>query len=136
MIGLDTNVLVRYIVRDEPRQTAAATRLIESSCSAESPGIVPLIVLCEVVWVLERAYRYRRTPIAGVVRRILSAEDLQVERSELAWQALGLYEKGKADFADYAIGLSGRNAKAEATYTFDRRTANCPLFKVLAVLAV
>ena len=131
MIGLDTNVLVRYIVRDDPRQTHAATDLIESSCRPDSPGIVTLVVMCELVWVLERGYRYRRPDIARVLRGILAADDLSVERSELAWQALNEYERRAADFADYLIALCGREQKAEATWTFDVRTADCPLFRVL-----
>lgn len=54
MIGLDTNALVRYVVRDDAQQTAAATRLIESSCKTNDPGLIALVVLCELVWVLDR----------------------------------------------------------------------------------
>lgn len=131
MIGLDTNVLARYIVRDDPRQTAAATRLIESRCTVADPGSVPLVVLCELVWVLDRGYGYTRPVIAGVLRRLLAAEDLQVESTDLAWQALGLYEQEKADFSDYVIGLSNREKKAEITYTFDKRAAGSALFKMV-----
>ena len=131
MIGLDTNVLVRYIVRDDPRQTAAATRLIESRCKAHDPGIVTLVVLCELVWVLDRGYGYGRPAIVAVLRRILAADDLQVEQADLAWQALKLYEQERADFSDYVIGLSNREKKAEATYTFDCRAADSVLFKVV-----
>jgi len=131
VIGLDTNVLVRYIVRDEPRQTAAATKQIESFCTADSPGIISLIVLCELVCVLDRGYGYSRSQIAGVLRRLLSADELQAERSELAWRGLGYYEKGRADYADYLIGLSCREEEASATVTFDRRTSDCDLFRVL-----
>ncbi len=131
MIALDTNVLVRYLVRDEPRQTRAATRLIESACTAATPGFVPLVALCELVWVLERGYGYRRAQVVEVVRGLLSADDLAIESSELAWQALNAYDEGKADFADYVIGLSARDAKAEATVTFDRRAAASPLFRLL-----
>lgn len=131
MIALDTNVMVRYIVRDDPRQTALATELIERLCTADSPGVVALITLCELVWVLERGYRYGRPEIANVIRRILSAEDLRVERSELAWRVLNSYERGKADFADYLIGFCGNELKAETTYTFDRRASECSLFRLL-----
>ena len=131
MIGLDTNVLVRYVVRDDAQQTAAATRLIESRCKTDDPGLVTLVVLCELVWVLDRGYGYERAAIAGVLRRILSAGDLQVEHSELAWQALNSYEEEKADFADYVIGLCNREMKGEVTYTFDRRVAGSDLFKVM-----
>jgi predicted nucleic-acid-binding protein len=131
VIALDTNVLARYLVRDDPRQTAAATKLIESACTAASPGVVTLIVFCELVWVLERGYRYRRVEIARVVRQMLAADELQIERSELAWQALNLYEDGKADYADYLIGLCGREQKSEATFTFDTRTSGSDLFRLL-----
>lgn len=131
MIGLDTNVLVRYIVRDDVRQAAMATRLIEAECTMEQPGHVALVVLCELVWVLERGYGYARSAIADVLRRILAADDLCVESSELAWRALNLYGGGKADFADYVIGLCNRAQSAKITYTFDRRTAGSDLFKVL-----
>ena len=131
MIGLDTNVLVRYVVRDDAQQTAAATRLIESRCKPNDPGLVTLVVLCELVWVLDRGYGYGRAAIAGVLRRILSAGDLQVEHSELAWQALNLYDREEADFADYVIGLCNREMKGDVTYTFDRRTGRSELFKVI-----
>ena len=80
-----------------------------------------LVVLCELVWVLERGYRYSRIQIAALVRGLLAADDLSIERSELAWQALNAFEEGPADFADYVIGGTGREAGAEATVTFDRR---------------
>jgi len=131
MIGLDTNVLVRHIVRDDERQAAAATRLIETHCTPEDPGIVTLVVLCELVWVLDRGYGYERSLVAGVVRKMLSASDLQVERSELAWRALHYYEKGKGDLADYLIGLCGQEMGAEVTFTFDRRTSDCGLFEII-----
>ncbi len=79
------------------------------------------MVLCELVWVLDRGCGYDRRTIAAVLRQLLSVKDVFVERSELAWQALHLYENGKADFADYLIGLSHRDLGAEVTCTFDRR---------------
>jgi predicted nucleic-acid-binding protein len=129
--GIDTNVLVRYLVRDEPKQAAAATKFLEGTCSADSPGLVTLVVLCELVWVLDRGYRYGREQIAEVLGGLLAAADLQIERSELAWQALNRYENGKADLADYVIGLTARSEKADVTVTFDRRTADSDLFRLL-----
>lgn len=132
MIALDTNVLARYVIGDEPRQAAAARRLIESSCTVESPGVVSLVVLCELAWVLRHGYRYRRSQVALVLRRLLAAQDLAPERSDLAWQALNLFEEGSADFSDYLIGLCGREQKATVTCTFDRRAATSPLFRLVA----
>ena len=131
MIGLDTNVLIRYIVRDDQRQAEAATRLIESQCTPEDPGLIHPIVLCELVWVLIWGYGYDRRMVAGVVRRILSVRELRVDGAESAWRAIRLYEQGKADFADYLIGLSNQDKKAETTYTFDRTAAKSGLFKMV-----
>lgn len=131
MIGIDTNVLVRHIVQDDQKQAREATRLIESHCTADDPGLISLVVLCELVWVLDCGYGYERDTIAGLLRRLLAVSDLRIERSELAWQAVGLYEKGKADFADYVIGLSHSAQGAEITYTFDRRASGCKLFKLV-----
>ncbi|MFH1573106.1 MAG: type II toxin-antitoxin system VapC family toxin [Acidobacteriota bacterium] len=131
MIGLDTNVLVRHIVQDDEKQARSASRLIESRCTADDPGVVCLTVVCELACVLDRGYGYDRPTVAGVLRRLLTAEDLRVERAELAFQALNLYQEGSADFADYLIGLNHREQGAEATFTFGRRAAGCRLFQLL-----
>jgi predicted nucleic-acid-binding protein len=131
LTGIDTNVLVRYLVRDEPRQTAAATRFVEAECTPESPGFVSLVVLCELVWVLGRGYRYEQRRIAEVLAGLLAAADLEIESAEIAWQALNRFEHGKGDFADAVIGLVGRAQKAESTVTFDRTTAESDLFRLL-----
>ena len=133
MIGLDTNVLVRYIVRDEEKQSAAATRLIEARCTTDNPGRVSSLVLCELAWVLTRGYGYSRAMVGRVIRRILSVQELQAERPELAWQAVRLFEQGRADFADFLIGLSNRENKAEVTYTFDTKAVESDLFQIVKI---
>jgi len=131
VIALDTNVLVRYIVQDDLAQAAAATRLIESECRADDPGLVSSVTLCELVWVLGRGYRTAKARIVAVVRAILSAEELQVEDPELAWRALGHFESGAADFADYLVGASNRGGGAATTYTFDETAAASELFTLV-----
>jgi predicted nucleic-acid-binding protein len=131
MIGLDTNVLVRYIVRDDEKQSEAATRLIESRCTADNPGLVSSIVLCELAWVLTQGYGYGRDMACRVIRRVLSVQELQVEDAEMSWRAVRLFEQGKAGFADYLIGVSNRENKAEVTYTFDAKAAESDLFKLI-----
>lgn len=131
MIGLDTNVLARYIMQDDPAQSEAASELIESRCSADEPGLVSSVVLCELVWVLGRGYRVGRPALASVLRTILAAEELQVDEPELAWRALRLYESGQADFADYLIAAGNRERGARVTCTFDRSTSDCDLFEVV-----
>jgi len=132
MSGLDTNVLVRYIVQDDPKQARLATRYIEQTCTSDSPGRVNVIVLCELAWVLGRGYRYDRQVVASVIRRILSSPELFVEEDDAVWQALKTYEKGSAGFADCLLGIINQRAGASPTVTFDKQAAKEPFFKLLA----
>ena len=121
MIGLDTNVLARYFVRDDSAQQARAVRLIERECRPDSPGRIALVTLCELVWVLSSGYGYARKDVARLLQGILTSADLEVEQAPLAWDAWRLYQAGKVDFADYLIGLVHRKAGAAAVYSFDRQ---------------
>ncbi len=131
MIGLDTNVLVRYIVQDDPEQAHLATEAIEAQCTSESPGHINVIVLCELIWVLARGYGYDRQLVDSVVRRILSSPELLVEEDEAVWQALRVYEQGTADFSDCLLGLLNRRAGASTTLTFDRKATKESFFELL-----
>lgn len=128
MIGIDTNVLARYIVRDDAADARVATKIIERDCSADEPGYVSLVVLCELAWVLDRGYGYARPQVGEVIRGILSVIELEVENRDLAWAALRQFETRRADFADYVIGLVARQGGAATTVTFDRRAADGDLF--------
>ena len=123
MIGLDTNVLARYIVQDDPEQARAATRLIERRCTAQSPGYVGVPVLVELVWVLTAAYRYEKPVVASVIRQILRTTEFLVEDRETAWAALREFESGGADFADCLIAHRNHARGCTQTWTFDRRAA-------------
>jgi predicted nucleic-acid-binding protein len=121
VIGLDTNVLVRYIAQDDRIQSARATALIEKECSASMPGYVGLVVLVEVIWVSETCYGATRQQIAEIVRRILGIRQFVVQETETVWQALRLFESGKADFADCVIERSATAAGCVHSVTFDKR---------------
>lgn len=131
MIGLDTNVLVRYIVQDDPEQARLATDALETQCTSKSPGRINAIVLCELVWVLSRGYGYDRQVVSSVIRRILSSPELSVEEDEAVWHALKIYEQGTADFSDYLLGLLNHRAGASHTLTFDRKAAKETFFELL-----
>lgn len=133
MIGLDTNILARYIVRDDAQQARAATRLIEGQCTAASPGYVGAPVLVELIWVLATAYRYDRSLVASVVRQILMTTELLVEDRDTAWAALRDFEATGADFADCLIAHRNHARGCTQTYTFDRRAAaGSSLFSLVA----
>ena len=131
MIGLDTNVLVRYIVQDDPEQSLAATRLIESRCTVQSPGWVGVTVLMELVWVLTTAYRYEKAVVASVIRQLLRTTELMVEDRETAWTALREFETGNADFADCLLSHRNHASGCTQTYTFDRRAECCRHFALV-----
>ena len=123
VIGLDTNVLARYIVQDDPEQARAAVRLIEGRCTAQVPGYVSVPVLVELVWVLSAAYRYEKPVVASVIRQILRTIEFLVEDRETAWVALREFEAGGADFADCLIAHRNHARGCTQIYTFDRGAA-------------
>ena len=121
MIGLDTNVLLRYIVRDDAAQAKAAGRLIEERCSKAQPGHVSHVVLAELAWVLGRGYGYAKAEVVKVLSAILSTAELKVQEADIAWAALRAFQAGQADFADYLIGAANESCGCETTCTFDKR---------------
>jgi len=131
MTGLDTNVLVRYVVQDDPAQAGVATRLIENFTAAE-PGFVSMIVVVETVWVLQSSYKAERTEIAHVLETLLRSRELVVEDAELVWQALRIFTRSGADFADCLIQRCGHAAGCDETVTFDQRASRTAAMKFLA----
>jgi predicted nucleic-acid-binding protein len=120
--GIDTNILVRYLVRDDPVQFRAASRLIENDCSLQEPGFVNQVVLVEIVWVLESGYRLARPEIVRALRALLLTSQLSIEHPDDARAALDEYEDG-ADFADSLIAAANSRAGCEYTATLDRTAA-------------
>ena len=131
MIGLDTNVLVRYLVQDDAAQASAASRLIGTQCTSDDPGFVSLLVLAELVWVLDRAYGYARHQVADVLNAILTAAELKAEQPDLARRALVDFEHGPADFADYLIGHVNAASGCSTTATFDKRAMKSGLHSLV-----
>ena len=123
MIGLDTNVLVRYLVEDDPAQASRAARLIETRCTEDAPGFVNRVVLCELVWVLESAYDYPRATVAATLESLLRTAELEIDAADAAWPALTAYRGGGVDFSDALIGRLNRNAGCDGTATFDKDAA-------------
>ncbi len=123
MIGLDTNVLVRYIVHDDARQTPKAVDLIENGCNENSPGFIAIVVLAELVWVLEDCYDVAKSDIVAVLERILRAKQLVVEDADTAWKAVRLFASGQADLADCLIDRIAAAHACQYTATFDKAAA-------------
>ncbi|WP_137890822.1 type II toxin-antitoxin system VapC family toxin [Ramlibacter sp. 2FC] len=127
MIGLDTNVLVRYIMQDDARQSPLASRLVES-LTAETPGFVPLVAVVELAWVLLSCYGLNRAHIVTAFEALLRTKEIVLENAEVVWRAVRVYRGGSADFADCLVERSAAAAGCERTMTFDRGAAkNCAM---------
>ncbi len=130
MIGLDTNVLVRFLMQDDPEQGAAATALM-SALTETAPGFVCREVLVELVWVLERGHRLPRATVARALDGLLESRDLVVEAADRVALATDRYRKGGAGFADQMIALAGLAAGCVEIATFDRKAAHLPGMSVV-----
>ena len=131
MIALDTNVLVRFLVQDDPLQAQLATKVIEQ-LTDDAQGFVSREVLIELVWVLERAYRLGRAEIAVALDGLLSATELDIEGSDEVAPALELYRNDGFGFADLMIAAAARRAGANELVTFDRKAASLPGVRLLS----
>ncbi len=131
MKGLDTNVLVRYLVQDNLKQAAQASKFIESNCTDESPCFVGQIVLCELAWVLESNYSQDREEIASIIEQLLQVGQLEVMEPEVVWRALHDYKNSNADFPDHLLARVNESQGCDVTVTFDRKAAKQPAFQIL-----
>jgi predicted nucleic-acid-binding protein len=119
MIGLDTNILVRYLTQDDAAQSAAASKVIDA-LSSQSPGFLSLIVVVELVWVLQFSYRFKKQEIEHILDRLLRSSELVIEQSEVVSQALRTFRGSRANFADCLIERCEHAAKCEHVLTFDK----------------
>jgi predicted nucleic-acid-binding protein len=118
MIGLDTNILMRYFLRDDPEQSMRAATLMKS-LSPSAPGYISSVTLAESVWVLERLYRKPKSDVVFFIRGLLESKQLSVENQDAVAQALRRFEGSNADFADCLIERLCDTAGCSHTMTFD-----------------
>lgn len=130
MIGLDSNVLVRYLTQDDPVQSRRANQLVDAALAAGEALYLNHVVLCELSWVLARAYDYGRVELANAIEKILSAAQLEFEDRNSLWQALAGFRGSSADFADCLIGAKNTGAGCSSTLTFDKRAGGLPQFRL------
>ncbi|HEY1931058.1 MAG TPA: type II toxin-antitoxin system VapC family toxin [Acetobacteraceae bacterium] len=131
MIGLDTNILLRYLMQDDVAQAARAKDLIEQQLSEEEPGFVSVVVMAETAWVLERSYGQTSMDIAAAIERFLQIDAITVEHAQEVFIAVTALRQGRGTFADALIGELGRRAGCTSTMTFDRKALRLPHFAAL-----
>lgn len=122
MIGLDTNVLVRYIMQDDPKQSPKANRLIES-LSADEPGFVTVVSIVELYWVLTSCYALTSQQVKEALDVMLRSKEIVVDQAEQVMRALRVFDTGSADFADCLIERIAAAAGCTQTMTFDQAAA-------------
>jgi predicted nucleic-acid-binding protein len=131
LIGLDSNVLLRYIMQDDPAQSARAARLVES-LTVDNPGFICLISLAELYWVLDHSYKLSASQIAEVFERILTTETLVLEEDLRVQRALERYRSGNADFDDCLIAETASAHQCSSLLTFDKKAAKSGLMQLLS----
>jgi len=124
MIGLDTNVIVRYLTQDDPIQSVIANKLISKSVDGQELLWISQMTLAETVWVLERAYKISKSEMIEILHTLLQTVELVVEKHDLAFQALQDYKGSKyAGFVDCLIGRQNKSNDCVFTYTLDKEAA-------------
>jgi predicted nucleic-acid-binding protein len=130
MIGLDTNVLVRYLAQDEAVQSRRATEIVEGRLTDRNPGFVSVVAMAETVWVLDRDYGLSDEEIVAAIERMLQVDVLVVESEQQVFAAMTALEEGLGSFADTLIGALGAKAGCSATLTFDRNALRLSDFEL------
>lgn len=128
MIGLDTNILVRYLTQDDKAQSARAAHVIEQVLTPENPGFISVVAMAELVWVLDRAYGLDTGAIAAAIERILQTDVLIVENEQQVFAAMIALKERRGAFADALIGTLGAKAGCSRTLSFDRKALRLPEF--------
>jgi predicted nucleic-acid-binding protein len=123
MIGVDTNVLMRYLAQDEPRQSARATKLFEKELSAQNPGFISTVVLAETCWVLERVYGATQAELAQTVEDLLESAQLVISERAAVLKAVARAKKSNCGFVDCLITELAHAGGAARMVTFDSKAA-------------
>ena len=131
MIGLDTNILIRYLTLDDPVQSAKATEILERRLTLKNPGFVSVVAMVETVWGLDRAYGLTAQEIATAVERLLQVGVLAVENEQEVFTAMVVLKQGRGSFADALIAELGARVGCTRTLTFDQKAVRLPAFELV-----
>jgi predicted nucleic-acid-binding protein len=129
MIAVDTNVLVRLLVKDDDAQTRKVVALFSRLHAAAEAAYVSEVVICEIVWVLQSCYEFERKQIAAALKRLLQARQLSFDSPDRLTRALTAFEDGRGDLADYVIREQALAAECDAIMTFDKALLKAAAFR-------
>ncbi len=131
MIGIDTNVLVRYLTSDDEIQSNKAAKLINQYIGQAGSIFINNIVACELIWVLERGYKYDKSHITTVLKEIVATSEFQFEDHKILWLSIVEYEKSNVDFADILIGNINALKGCSKSFTFDSKASALLVFDIV-----
>ena len=131
MTGLDTNILLRYLLQVDPKQARRANQIIDRQLSEQNPGFVNLATILEIVWVLRSLLKRSPSEIATHLEHLLAADSLEVQNEQQVFEAAFALKRGTGEFEDALIGALNAWAGCSHTWTFDRKTARLPYFQVM-----
>lgn len=129
MIGLDTNVVLRYLLQDDPDHSKLANRIFEREISVSVPGFINLGVVLETVWVLRSAAKQTPAQIAAYLEHLLTTESLEIQNEQQVFEAAFALKRRTGEFEDALIGALNSWSGCTYTLTFDRKAARLPYFK-------
>lgn len=132
MIGLDTNILVRFVTKDDDIQARKAYEVLTQSCSEQNQGFVSTIVLIELVWVLQSCYEYEKAYIIQTLESLILAKEICLEHSDSVQKACNYFSLKNVDFSDTLIGIINKSYGCKTTVTFDKKAAKISEFTEVA----
>lgn len=124
MIGLDSNILIRYLTQDDKKQAAKANALIDEKLTLQEPGYITLINLVEVIWVLETCYKQSKDDLVEILHGLLTTRQLLIESADIAYLALKRFTAGKVDFSDALIKVISERNGCSCFFTFDKKATS------------
>jgi predicted nucleic-acid-binding protein len=132
MVGLDTNVVLRYLLQDDPKQVRLANHIVDEVLSDRNPGVISLVAVLEIVWVLRSLLKQTPIEIASHLEHLLAADSLKVQNEQQVFEAAFALKRGTGEFEDALIGALNAWAGCSHTLTFDKRALRLPYFQLIA----
>jgi predicted nucleic-acid-binding protein len=131
MIGLDTNVILRYLLQDDPKQTRQANQIFDRQLSEDNLGFISLVTVLEIVWVLRNLLKQNPSQIASHLENLLTADSLEVQNEQQVFDAVFALKRGTGEFEDVLIGALNAWAGCSYTVKFDRKAARLRRFRAI-----
>ena len=129
MVGLDTNVILRYLLQDDPKQAALANHIVDRVLSSRNPGFISLVTILEIVWVLRSLLQQTPTELAAHLEHLLAADSFEVQNEQQVFEAAFALKRRTGEFEDALIGALNAWAGCPHTLTFDKRALRMPYFR-------